>query len=96
MNNGEISTVSQNFLNRGRIEARIFQYNCTTTQFDRYEIKAHNPYTKSFQYWHSVFERKLLSLRGLVSINNRRHSVSILLINDYYPLSVCLYAAWSG
>ena len=28
-----------------------------------------------------MFERKLLSLRGLVSINNRRHSVSILLIN---------------
>ena len=45
-------------------------------------IQAHNPYTKSFQYWHSVFERKLLSLRGLISINNRRHSVSILLIND--------------
>ena len=49
--------------------------------FYRYVILAHNPYTKSFQYWHSVFERKLLSLRGLVSINNRRHSVSILLIN---------------
>ena len=43
------------------------------------EIQAHNPYTKSFQYWHSVFERILLSLRGLVSINNRRHSVSILI-----------------
>ena len=51
--------------------------------FYRYVILAHNPYTKSFQYWHSVFERKLLSLRGLVSINNRRHSVSILLINDH-------------
>ena len=47
--------------------------------FYRYVIQAHNPYTKSFQYWHSVFERKLLSLRGLVSINNRRHSVSILI-----------------
>ena len=50
------------------------------------EIQAHNPYTKSFQYWHSVFERKLLSLRGLVSINNRRHSVSILLINGVFTL----------
>ena len=27
---------------------------------------------------HICLERKLLSLRGLVSINNRRHSVSIL------------------
>ena len=43
------------------------------------EIQEHNPYTKSFQYWHSVFERKLQSLRGLVSTNNRRHSVSILI-----------------
>ena len=43
-----------------------------------------NPYTKSFQYWHSVYKRKLLSLRGWIRINKRVHSESILIDQCMY------------